>query len=149
MCTDIRLPLLAKRIVGAAIWTVIWLTIFNIFGVLIAFLLDVFLLGNSHPGVFYGVWLTLGVLCGFTNFKHCGAIFFGDMKEWRKHPDASDKGFLVFCITGVVVGTVLLLCRRFAWSGMGDIFVPDSQWLSMTYYVSMLIATGIAYRMIR
>lgn len=144
----LRLPLVAKRVLASAIWTVIWLIIFNIFGVVVAFALEVFV-AQSKP-IFYGLWLVMGLFCGFASFTHCGALFFGATdKTWMKRAGAADMGFLVFCITGVVVGIILVLCGKYAWGGPGAVFVPDSEGLSMTYFVSTLVASGIAYRRLR
>ena len=145
---------LAAKLAKIAACTVICLAVFDILGVVVSFVLDVF--GVEMAGIdaaaFYALWFVLGVFCGLLNYNTAGGLASSKSEgAWTNRVDASKTGLLVCAILILLlIGLSVLFFATF-WRGSadGDPYVPDNMPLTLTFFAATAAATFLGHKVLR
>jgi hypothetical protein len=146
------------KVVGS---TLLFLIGFDIAGVLICFLLDLFSFDDSNSDMltYSAVWLVLGLLCGLFSYSTAGKIASSRptaegttptaaFDDWATESDSGKTGLLVILTTFIVLAALAVFFNLLWWGGSMEPsgFVPDSRPLTLTFFGAVLASSVFAHK---
>ena len=101
---------------------------------------------RADTGVYYALWFVLAVFCGMLSYSTAA-----DIASPQTPENASKAGLLAIFATVVILATVSVGSYLIWWRyGSEDSsFVPDSEPLSVTFFVTVLASTLLAHKTLR
>jgi hypothetical protein len=127
----------AKTIGKIALSTFIYIAVFDVVGVLLCLFLDIVESSGTSAALYYAVWFVLGVFCGLLSYS--GAKDLGAPKVF---------GVAIIFVTLIVMAGISVASYLIWWRyGVEDsYFVPDSEPLTLTFFVTILASSVLAHR---
>src|SRR5580698_8355378 len=128
---------------------VVSLVVFDIAGVVVCFFFDVLPLRDTSTALSYAVWFVLGAFCGLLGYNGGGSCASPNSEgDWTSRDDASKTGLLVILTTLVILPTLSIVFYRLMWQyhPESSSFVPDSEPLTLTFFVAVFAAEVFAHR---
>jgi hypothetical protein len=125
-----------QKLARVVIFTLIYLVVFDLIGVVVCFFFDVAsalpLRGNS-TALFYAIWFVLGVFCGLLSYN-TGTSFVA--------------GFLVVMTTAVILTALSISCYVLLWryDVETSFYVPDNAAPTLTFFVTVLASVVLAHK---
>lgn len=131
---------------------VVWLVLTDIAGVVLLTVIDVLPLRFKSAALAYVVWLVFGVFCGLFAFNTGGRwalpLDYDDngANDWTGQPGAAWVGNVNVAVSVLVLAGLSVLFHRLYWSKgvAGEYYVPDSQWHTVVFFVSVLAGIFLA-----
>jgi hypothetical protein len=140
---------LAQKLGKILACIVICLVVFDIIGVVVCFFFDVMPLRASSTALSYAIWFVLGAFCGLLGYNAGGSSASPASEgDWSSRDDARKTGLLVILATLVILLTLSIVCYRLMWQYHleSSSFVPDSEPLTLTFFVTVFAAVVFAHK---
>jgi hypothetical protein len=139
----------AGKVLAIVFRTLGFLILFDIIGVIASVVFDILPLRSISEPLFYVVWCVLGALLAFYCYNSAGMAISLKDEQWTEHESGRKAGLMVASIMIVIVGALIPLLNFLMW-GHGveaDHYVPDSRPLSLTFFITIIVATIAAHIM--
>jgi hypothetical protein len=144
------------NIAKVASLTLFWLLIFDLVGAVVSFVLDVLESEDGTRESFYLIWFILGVYCGMLTYQGaCGMLTYQGASESLRsgggtggtsREGAIGTGRLVLSTMLVVLVALLVAGYRYLWPAGSSAYVPDSESLTITFFVGIALSSAFWYR---
>jgi hypothetical protein len=125
----------------------------DLVGVVACFFCDAFLSERRTSGaLYYAIWFVLGVFCGLCSYLTCVDIVSPEKRgDFRSSGYQVQTGVLVVLTTTVVLLILSILFYRIQWQySMADsVYVPDSEPLTATFFVTVLASVIFTHKNLR
>jgi hypothetical protein len=133
--------------------TLAYLVVADLVGVAVCFFYDAIASERrTSTALFYAIWFVAGVFCGMLSYLTCGNIAMpektGDFIRWK---DEGQTGLLVILTTAVILVALSLLFYKLQWQypRADSVYVPDSEPLTITFFVTILASVIFAHKTLR
>jgi hypothetical protein len=142
---------LLRKVAAIVLVTIVSLTIFDLVGVVLAFVLDVFSSEDEVRSGFYAfslhvIWFVVGVLCGMIIYVTAGESISSGTGFATSGDGAIRTGRLVLNTSLVLLAALLVVGDRYVWRGATSANMPDGELLTITFFAGIAIAEGFGHR---
>ncbi|MFI5386005.1 MAG: hypothetical protein ACHQ50_07775 [Fimbriimonadales bacterium] len=137
-------------VVAAAI--LLHVIVLDVAGVVASFFFDVAPVRGKSGALFYAIWFVLGVFAGMLSYNTAGKwVTPRSDKDWSEQEGAGRTGWLVVGVATVVLAGLSVLFYKTMWQGGAEAsyFVPDSEPLTLTYFITILASLVFANTALR
>jgi hypothetical protein len=141
MIALIVMEFIAKNIGKIALCMLIYLVVFDVVGVLVAWFLDVIM--EVDTAVLYAVWFVLAVFCGMLSYSSAADL------ATPKTPENSRKAGLLAVLATFVMVAVISIASYLIWWRKGleeSSFLPGSEPLTLTFFLTVLFSCMFAHK---
>jgi hypothetical protein len=122
----------------------------DLVGVVACFICDAFLSERrTSAALYYAIWFVLGVFCGLCSYLTCVDVVSPDKKGDSGSSDhKTQMGLLVILTTALLLVILSILYYRLGWKYQEaySVYVPDSEPLSVTFFVTVLASVIFTHK---
>jgi hypothetical protein len=144
---------IARNLGIIVVTTLVGLVIFDLIGVAMSFYFDTFSSRSTSTALFYAIWFVLGVFCGLLIYNAGGSFVSPESKgDWTDREDAGKTGLVVILTATIVLAALSYSFYHFQWGRYNmapSVFVPDSEPLTLTFFVTILASMILAHLALR